>query len=97
MTEEELKTKWCPFARVVRGDGVSGFNRGSDMLPDVGAMCIGSDCTAFRVDFQYRYAPLKPDLGPSGFELDDTVPPDKLSGHRYWRKPNCYCGLAGKP
>jgi hypothetical protein len=47
-TEAEAKTKWCPLARAVRGDGVSAFNRGTDMKPDVATFCIASDCMSWR-------------------------------------------------
>lgn len=39
MTEDEAKTKWCPFARVVDSA------RGTD---GEGARCIGSACMAWR-------------------------------------------------
>lgn len=41
MTEDEAKTKWCPFAHL-EGAG----NRHSDNSPAV--LCIGSDCMAWR-------------------------------------------------
>jgi len=46
VTEEEAKTKWCPFARTEVFDaqgGCSGGNRGGGITS-----CIGSACMAFR-------------------------------------------------
>lgn len=56
MTEDEAKTKWCPFARVGSfATGLGSINRGAhadgivrrSTLPDE-AMCIGSACMAWR-------------------------------------------------
>ena len=54
MTEEEAKTKWCPFVRV--GDGNNRFESGPTLLWK-GRYCIGSDCMAWRAS----YAELQPD------------------------------------
>jgi hypothetical protein len=52
MTEEEAKQKWCPFAKPgqtlpdlcgeIRG------NREMTGAADPGALCLGSDCMAWR-------------------------------------------------
>jgi hypothetical protein len=61
MTEEEAKTRWCPFARCIPATttetsatfntGLPSFNRyqseGVQRLPG-GAGCIGSACMAWR-------------------------------------------------
>lgn len=55
MTEEEAKTKWCPFARVrvAYGNTVSASNRscGSGFENEIRntSKCIASDCMAWRV------------------------------------------------
>ena len=85
-TEDEAKTKWCPFARVPVVDahgnvptGAAIVNRHSSGVRAVGSHCIGSACMAWRWDakqlvWQYR-------------------PTDKPA------RPECrqgFCGLAGK-
>lgn len=81
MTEDEAKTKWCPFARERAKQGMpdGGGNRapygtgGGEIDPAYGAEqaalfpCIGSACMAWRI-----------------MRLPD--------GDRHG-----YCGLAGKP
>jgi hypothetical protein len=87
MTEEEAKTKWCPFARtrmVDSEDSPSG-NRTDMGDPDLGAFCIGSACMA------WRWA-----NGSDIHELERThpdIPTGQLKGFR----DTGYCGLAGKP
>jgi hypothetical protein len=58
MTEEEAKTKWCPFARTTQTDGINtsgARNRvgNSDTMTTdadrlLGMQCIGSACMAWR-------------------------------------------------
>lgn len=81
MTEDEAKTRWCPFARVTdphrtlnkawnRVDSRSGA---APFLSPPPALCIGSACMAWRRDLD---------------GADDT----KVG----WGT-NGYCGLAGRP
>jgi hypothetical protein len=93
MTEEEAKTKWCPFARTLgtltrhhaeteseRVVSSGSANRGYQMGGALhNCMCIGSACMAFR------------DKGPEG-EITQTQVGAVTSIPRYG-----YCGLAGKP
>lgn len=44
MTEDEAKTKWCPFSRVSHFDHAA--NRDSDGAPD--GRCLASGCMAWR-------------------------------------------------
>jgi hypothetical protein len=61
VSEKEARTKWCPFARVATCNSDGGNPsaaspnrislRGSDALSILpsGALCVGSDCMAWRV------------------------------------------------
>jgi len=52
MTEEEAKTKWCPYARLGSStSGLGGFNRFISPAREAdfdGTRCVGSACMAFR-------------------------------------------------
>lgn len=70
MTEEEAKTKWCPFVRASGADGEWHTNRPS--IADVEAkgfdLCCGSACMAWR----WEIAPeeVEPEWGrpnPTGY------------------------------
>jgi len=81
MTEDELKQKWCPFARVMNINGDGGGNRwDNSAVPAAspnGSLCIGSQCAAHRVQ--------------GGVEMRVGVePPTMVYGDHY-------CGLAGWP
>jgi hypothetical protein len=86
MTEEEARTKWCPYARVIMDwsekHPVAGpFNR-DRLIADSGneedhisqALCIGSACMAWRCDR-----------------------PEDWSAEMWTPTAHGYCGLAGKP
>lgn len=82
ITEEQAKTKWCPFARVYHGtlDSPAYNRRHDDELPSR-ASCLGSDCMAWRWDH--------PSQQPSGIGYASNGTPDVNGlGH---------CGLAGAP
>ena len=98
MTEEEAKTKWCPFVRAVTGtvyaDGRSSHNNAQPPYNRIvdgpkwafprGANCIASACMAWR-----------------------SIPDPTLGWHSEERErhrerngpfvPGGYCGLAGAP
>lgn len=92
MTEDEAKSRWCPFARVVD------TARGAD---GEGARCIGSACMAWRAGpealavlniIENVQDGRSGRLVAAGYELDEHG--------LYWRKPlppGGYCGLAGRP
>ena len=91
MTEDEAKTKWCPFARsMVTIDGhadaaktvktgpiaVASANRFEGNLM---ALCVGSGCMAWRWENGYEPATL------AHMRAADITP----------AFPRGYCGLAG--
>lgn len=81
MTEDELKKKWCPFARVMNINGDGGGNRWDNSAAPAaspnGSLCIGSECAAHRVSHGWSKDKGTGQNGP--VELDH------------------YCGLAGRP
>ena len=92
MTEEDAKTKWCPFARVGVGADYqtpTSVNRGwvpkADQLPEEKHLvcCIASSCAAWRW--------IKPI--PRFKEGTMSVDPETLN----LPPTHGYCGLAGKP
>jgi hypothetical protein len=95
-TESEARTKWCPFALAVRGDGVSGFNRGTDMLPDVATFCLASACMAWRwKPTQWEWA--GGDRTPEGAGWVSHPSADERFRWKRARPRDGYCGLAGQP
>jgi hypothetical protein len=96
MTEDEARTKWCPFARVIENGSASGaHNRvqlptGRDVRVPVAGFCLASTCMAWRqvyttvvVDGRGVIVPNQATWG-GDYERKDIV-----SGG--------YCGLAGRP
>lgn len=93
MTEDEAKTKWCPFARVVQPAGdwapLPAGNRevvapATEAL-NKAALCIGAACMAWRT------AGWKFKDGRTGRLSDQD-----LTGYGTWI-PLGHCGLAGAP
>lgn len=101
MTEDEAKTKWCPFARTSDDDG-STFNRRWDGKVSEAAACLGSGCMAWRwLQKPMRQASWTPVEGWEHSPADPGDPEDR----DYWLQPQedavrqrpGYCGLAGAP
>lgn len=79
MTEDDAKTKWCPFARVHRtkasDEAAAAVNRPLEMM-DGEAFCLGSGCMAWRWEhfapgididrFRHGFCGLAGDGGPRG-------------------------------
>lgn len=108
MTEEEAKTKWCPFARVLvesaeeeTASPVAGANRletrgsGEPDLEWKTPRCIGSACMAWRWTERGRVEALAPGAGRYRmYARENDVPLG------YQKRPvpdEGYCGLAGSP
>lgn len=75
MTEDEAKTKWCPFVRLVAADQeqeklVYSGNRlldpDSGKIHTKGALCIASACMAWRWDIDKNRAGPDVDHGYCG-------------------------------
>ena len=87
MTEEEAKTKWCPFARARGFASEAAINRPWTGLPqdhqkadipDGECKCIGSACMAWRRRRWFWW-------------------PAMTIGEQWERKAMGRCGLAGAP
>lgn len=102
MTEDEAKTKWCPFARVVGGEGAA-FNRSvgsmgtaAEKSIDPPMLCLASACMAWRWS-----EPMPPGGGPgsvdSAIAMLGTDEQRARLGVRLAATRNGHCGLAGPP
>lgn len=96
MTEEEAKTKWCPFARVSCASGPETGNHAANRTPtglhnesslSSGSFCIGSACMAWREEKTFKPT----HVGVVGTREN---PEYELGGEI---RKGGYCGLAGKP
>lgn len=88
MTEDEAKTKWCPFARTVlqvdsAGDALSIGNRHYHN-DGPASFCIASSCMAWRWDQE----PIRWSGRPGESMKPSEWEPSAEQG---------FCGLAGKP
>lgn len=96
MTEDEAKTKWCPFARVLENGSLgNGNNRvqektGSEVRAPIASFCLGSTCMAWRTRHQWMdNAQESPDwvsYAPYAFEPGPGQ-----------EREDGFCGLAGAP
>lgn len=104
MTEEEAKTKWCPFTRVVGfttqgGSRSQGFSANRDLLGAPLGRCIGSGCMAWRWTGEGQ----KPRIGETdtalsilGDEEQKREALERIAARELATRPG-YCGLAGAP
>lgn len=82
MTEDEAKTKWCPFVRY----GEKASNRGVPAENESYVRCIGSACMAWKTtgyDQWYLGKKMPPDRRVFGVGAPDLI-----------EKPIGHCGLA---
>ncbi len=104
MTEDEAKTKWCPFAKPVMVTEhdlfVRSFNERDDVdkiknsMHRINDKCIGSECMAWRwIDLDVRDFGAVGDYNQETREgTDDTEAFQRaIDAERHG-----YCGLAGK-
>jgi len=87
-TEQEAKTKWCPYANVYvayQGTGAAG-NRGlgDGQANTAKALCLASGCMAWRKVDQVG-------IGPNGEKRDRD-----MDGRTRWVDRG-YCGAFGAP
>lgn len=106
MTEEEAKTKWCPFARIFPAGEFYQSTNGAD-LPSLTAddmrplsRCIASACMAWRWGEDERGEILEEKAAVPGTYLpgpdwDFDLPRDAWVLRARIR--HGHCGLAGKP
>lgn len=105
MTEQEAKTRWCPFARVTVEwtNGIAAANRNLSDNEKPLTLCIGSACMAWRRKTQaFRVcdsatATVEPKR-PADIPADWAWEPYRGDGEPAgWAEPiGGYCGLAGK-
>jgi hypothetical protein len=82
MTEDEAKTKWCPFAMA---PGASfALNRGPEGVANGRSMCLASECMAFRWDM-------------GGWKLAQDGRGMLMRPKEADEAPEGFCGLAGRP
>ena len=95
VTEDQARTKWCPFARVEiesEGGAVCSANRlpgvGGSADPDLewpSPRCIASECMAWR------------DAGEHPEDTSKAETEFRRTGRRLTTRRLGYCGLAGSP
>ena len=96
MTEDEAKTKWCPFSRVSNANhGGDACNRwdssgGAKNYGPAGSNCIASACMAWRSEGAMAW--LK--SGNRPLRSDEIARSDDIEGRPSNRG---HCGLAGRP
>lgn len=86
LTEEEAKTKWCPYATIFSEDS---RHLETAQLPGgfVSARCIASECMAWRWEEEEYLNAMEHYEAVTPIEGVACIPPS----------PRGWCGLAGKP
>jgi hypothetical protein len=103
-TEAVAATKWCPLARALYSAGsgmTTSFNRDSDGTVPAQALCLGSDCQAWRWRGSVP-TQLTSDGEVTGWDF--TAAADSPTGADLWTEPLAdaearregYCGAFGE-
>lgn len=87
MTEDEARSRWCPFARTERGTRVLDAQGATHWLAD--CACIASNCMAWRWTSPPHW---RVQIVPGR-----TQAATKDEEGAYQTRGNGFCGLAGKP
>ena len=101
MTEDEAKTKWCPFVQIAGAGSVDGVWF-EDNRPDTQETmnCIGSTCMAWRWrNFFNPYQVINVETGETEGYYECIPEPGAFDFRFEVRKSEPtggYCGLAGK-
>lgn len=91
MTEEEMKTKWCPHAIVNCSEGYSGNRKyNNDKTSGFYPLCLGSTCSQWH----WKKVP-NPEYKPSMMNVYPQPWPTPVMFIE--SKTDGYCGLAGQP
>lgn len=102
MTEDEAKTKWCPFARypaVVADPGANVGYPNPAVASNANSRCIGSACMAWcEVDAMDERVLAEDDAMPadSGWRKTDRRSGTRIVWERRRNEVHGYCGLAAK-
>jgi hypothetical protein len=91
MTEDEAKTKWCPFARPVVGvpKGIGSTITGNRIGSDIsGSLCIASAC------MQWRWSEEEDHLQNTYDDNGNWAGRQQIA---FGKDRQGHCGLAGKP
>lgn len=96
LTEEEAKTRWCPFVRMSNGPDGS-WNTMRDVRDETAYFCRGSACMAWRIGESAKKKVQSVVSGDSAFWVDVAAPEYANRQALEVRDGRGYCGLAGKP
>jgi hypothetical protein len=103
LSEEQAKTRWCPWARTVALVGSTVNRVPEDGRPDSDCMCIASECMAWRWSETAYTERRRSDTFVEGWEHIPPYSPDPRITE-YWIEPEGkrvarrrgYCGMAGE-
>lgn len=102
MTEDEAKTRWCPFVRLgdcERGFGHNRWDDASRQPPD-SARCIGSACMAWRrlrSSGTSMLESIREHRARTGATLAEAKNYVAVRPELWNESDGGYCGLAGRP